>query len=288
MLVQKPAQHYDIVIVGGGMVGASFALLMRQRLGTDKGTMLVVEASMPDPGASSSPGFDDRSTALSYGSRGILQDAGLWPRLTGAITPIHEIHVSDRGHFGSACLDSRTQGVEALGYVVENRSFGTALGETLLEHRSIDLIAPANVETIAPTPVGMSLTLRDEAGVEYRVEAGLVVLADGGRSPICRSLGIETERREYGQRAIIANVAHEKPHAGIAYERFTDTGPLAILPLQPLDGEQRGALIWTVTESESGDLMALQDHDLIPILQDRFGYRLGRFSRLVGDEVVDG
>lgn len=280
MFVQSPASRYDIVIVGGGMVGASFALLMCQQSCPQPVSVLVVEAAPPDAGIATSPGFDDRSTALSFGSRGILAKIGLWSALADAATPILGIHVSDRGHFGSARLDHKAQGVEALGYVVENRSFGRTLGNALQDNEGLDLLAPARVSQVKPMPAGMLLQLEGNGDSVWEVEAGLVVLADGGRSPICSKLGIEFERQAYGQQALIANLAHEKPHQNVAYERFTDTGPLAILPLKVFNGENRGALIWTLAENEADELMVLDDPALIPILQERFGYRLGRIERL--------
>ena len=180
MLIQKPQTRYDIAIIGAGMVGASFALALCDRLGREV-SILVVEATHTDPGQSGSPSFDDRSTALSFGSRQILDRMNIWEALQDSVTAIERIHVSDRGHFGSARLNSRTEGVAALGYVVENRRFGQVLNSALHESAEIELFAPARVESIEPIPSGMRLGLASEEQGISSVEASLVVLADGGR-----------------------------------------------------------------------------------------------------------
>ncbi|MCB1669701.1 MAG: 2-octaprenyl-6-methoxyphenyl hydroxylase [Gammaproteobacteria bacterium] len=279
MLVQKPGTHYDVIVIGAGMVGASFALALRRSL-PGRNSVLVVEAARTDPGQSSSPSFDDRSTALSFGSSRILQQIDLWPGLVDQITPIHRIHVSDRGHFGSALLDRDSEGVAALGYVVENRHFGQLLNQALQDQEGLDFLAPARVDSIVPGATGMSLRLLLDDESPAEVTAGLVVLADGGRSPICEKLGIGMVKQHYGQRAIIANIGCDRNHDNVAYERFTDSGPMAVLPLQPRDGVSRGALIWTVAEADADAFMALAEQELIRILQERFGFRLGRIVRI--------
>ena len=158
MLIQNPKGKYDLVVVGAGMVGASFSLVLRKGLRRDV-SILVVEAAHSDPNQSDSPSFDDRSTALSFGSSLILQNIGLWDSIEDSVTPILKIHVSDRGHFGSALLDADSEGVAALGYVVENRRFGQALNKTLHELESMDFFAPAKVITIKPLASGMKLEL---------------------------------------------------------------------------------------------------------------------------------
>jgi len=261
------------------MVGASFALDLCKRLRRDV-SILVVEAARSDPNQSESPSFDDRSTALSFGSSFILQNIGLWESMEDSVTPIRRIHVSDRGHFGSALLDADSEGVAALGYVVENRCFGQELNKALHGSASMDFLAPAKVETIKPLATGMQLQLAADGGESFVLQAGVVVLADGGRSPICGQLGIVTDKEQYEQQAMIANVAFEKPHDNVAFERFTDNGPLAILPLRSLNGENRGALVWTLPEAEVEAYKAMTDVQLVENLQQRFGYRLGSITRL--------
>ena len=161
MFIQNPKEKYDLVVVGAGMVGASFALALRRGLRRDA-TVLVVEAAHSDPSKTASPSFDDRSTALSFGSSLILQEIGLWDAIRDSLTAIRKIHVSDRGHFGSALLDADSEGVAALGYVVENRRFGQVLNLALHESEDIDFLAPVKVENIKPVSSGMQLQLAAE------------------------------------------------------------------------------------------------------------------------------
>jgi 2-octaprenyl-6-methoxyphenol hydroxylase len=279
MLIQNTKEKYDLVVIGAGMVGASFALALGRALRREA-SILIVEAAHVDPDQADSPSFDDRSTALSFGSSLILQNVGLWESIADSLTPIDKIHVSDRGHFGSALLDADSEGVAALGYVVENRRFGQSLNRALHDSENISLLAPAKVESIKPIAAGMQLQLLGDGDKSFQLESSVVVLADGGRSPICNQLGIVTDREQYDQQAMIANIAFEKSHDNIAFERFTDSGPLAILPLKPLDGQNRGALVWTLPDSSVADYMALDDSQLLDSLQQRFGYRLGTITRI--------
>jgi 2-octaprenyl-6-methoxyphenol hydroxylase len=125
----------------------------------------------------------------------------------------------------------------------------------------------------------MSLEIAGAAG-NVTVEASLVVLADGGKSPICSQLGIERKVEQYKQHALIANIAFERPHCNIAYERFTDTGPIAVLPLQSMDNQNRGSLVWTLTEQQVGTVMAMDEAELLTTLQERFGARLGELLNI--------
>lgn len=279
MLIQKPECDYDMVVIGAGMVGASFALALKRRL-SGRIRMLVVEAFQAGAGHPGSPSFDDRSTALSFGSRRILEEIGLWQSLEESATPINTIHVSDRGHFGSTRLDCASEDVPALGYVVENRCFGHVLHEELRQQEGLDYLVPARVVDIVPDSSGMCLELSVENDSSAKLHAGLVVLADGGRSPICSRLGISLRETEYDQQAIIANIAFSQDHQNVAYERFTDSGPLAVLPLKTLEEQYRGALVWTVQGSDAGAIMQLGDAEFGNLLQERFGYRLGAITRI--------
>ncbi|MBC52873.1 MAG: 2-octaprenyl-6-methoxyphenyl hydroxylase [Gammaproteobacteria bacterium] len=283
--------EYDIVIAGGGLVGSSFALLLdRLAQGSDLSVLLLDAASPPADSDDQSADFDARSTALSWGSRLIYEQAGLWPALASDVTAIRDIHVSDKGHFGATRLNSTEMGVEALGYVAENRHLGRVLQQALRDHKRLTVCAPASVEHVQPSSDGVMLTLKG-AGRDT-VSARLLVLADGGRSGLCRQLGIAVQQKRYGQQALICNVAFANDHHGQAFERFTDTGPLAMLPLADhvvgRERQHRGALVWTladVTEPKSGPpmysaerILALPEAEFIEALQQRFGWRLGRIT----------
>ncbi|GAB5499417.1 MAG: 2-octaprenyl-6-methoxyphenyl hydroxylase [Pseudohongiellaceae bacterium] len=272
MQIDRPRQQYDITVVGAGMVGACFARLLSETLGQSGYSILAVEAVAP--AAAEQPSFDARSTALSWGSRKIFQRMGLWAELQAVTTPIREIRVSDQGHFGSAQIDCREHGQDALGYVVENRQLGALLNPFLQASPALDYLAPARISAVRPRQDGMELDV-EQQDETTTVSSGLVVLADGGRSPICSQLGIEQQRKAYGQQALIANIAFSEPHGNVAYERFTDSGPLAVLPLNDFEDQHRGSLVWTLTEDEGELFTALADEQLLDRLNARFGRRLG-------------
>lgn len=277
------AQHYDVVIVGAGMVGASLALALTHKQQRPL-QLLLVEASTIHTGAPEQPGFDARSTVLSAGSVAYLQELGLWDALATCAEAIAQIQVSDQGRFGTVRLDSADEGVAALGYVVENAAIGQALNAGLLAAPALELCAPAAVAGIRPDERGMRLQLQS-AGAAAEITAALVVLAEGGRSGLCAQLGIEHRHDSYAQSAVIANVAFTNPHRNIAYERFTPKGPLAILPLADRGGEHRAALVWTHPAAEAQAILALDDAAFLARLQQDFGGRVGSFTR-VGKRAV--
>lgn len=260
---------YDILIVGGGMVGASLALALR-----DSGLRMGVIEAVPF-GATAQPSYDDRSVALAYGSRRIYSGMGLWQRIEqGGATPIRRIHVSDRGHFGSARLDSESMGVEAMGYVVENRVLGTALMQVLGTSQNIHLISPAQVNDVEFSAHAARVSLL-QSGASRTLSACLLVAADGGRSVVRTRLNIATTQEEYAQRAVITNISLERPHGGIAYERFTRHGPLALLPMS----DQRCSVVWSLPPAQAQQALALSDGQFLRHLQDSFGDRLGAFVK---------
>ncbi len=275
-----PEAHYDLAIIGGGLVGASLAVLLSARAGDRDLRILLVEASDMHgqaPGGTSAADLDVRTTALSAGSRDIYEQAGLWPSVAAQAAPIRRVHVSDRGRLGAVRLDAGELGVEALGHVVANRDLGRALHTALSDCPAVELLSPARVQSLQPCPQGMRLIM---AGDPARtLQASLVVMADGGRSGLCEQLGIGFRESHYQQQALVTNVAFSRPHAGVAYERFTEQGPLAVLPLPSRDGEHRGALIWTLPQAEAPDIAETGDAQFLQALQQRFGNRLGFFRR---------
>ena len=283
MQVQISATQYDVVVVGGGLVGASFALNLSQQINDSAYSILVVEA-VNSTSFDQQPSFDSRSTALSFGSRQIFETMNLWSAITPLAEPIIEIQVSDRGHFGRTTLSSAEQGVEALGYVIENRELGDVLGKAMQASSGVSLLAPATITQIKPCRSGMELTVAREEQLT-KLCAKLVVLADGGRSSICESLGIDQTKTDYGQHAVITNVAFERPHSGVAFERFTESGPLAVLPLSDFQKSNRGSLVWTVLESFREELLSCDEETFRSMLTLYFGERLGGIMQ-VGKRVA--
>ncbi|MDT8428665.1 MAG: 2-octaprenyl-6-methoxyphenyl hydroxylase [Pseudomonadales bacterium] len=287
---------YDIAIIGAGMVGASFALSLIRRQAQAQQTagahgqkkplkILLIESRAIDSGSGETADFDARSTALAYGSKRVFADLGLWPALAGHAGRIERIHVSDRGHFGASRLAASDMGVEALGYVLENHKLGSVLNQAVLAEPGIDLLSSAQVQALQPLQQGMRMELVVAGQAQQPVSAALVVMADGGKSGLAASLGIQVSSKDYQQSALIANVALARPHQGVAYERFTDTGPLALLPLADYAEQPRVALVWTLQADAAAATAAMAEDEFLAQLQQRFGQRLGRFTQ-VGQRIA--
>jgi len=282
MKVSQLQQHYDLAIIGGGMVGASFALALAQmqKRSSRKITILVIESKMQSQITDESADFDARTTALSYGSKKIYQRLGLWGELLAAVVPIKKIHVSDRGHFGATRIDAESLAVDALGYVAENRQIGKVLHQALEDSAVIEFLCPAKITRMNPQASGMELLISSSDGSNsQQISADLVVLADGGKSALCEQLGIANAVTEYEQTALITNIAFSQAHDNVAYERFTDSGPLAVLPLATVQNEHRGALIWTLPQEQAEKVLGLPEKAFLSLLQQRFGRRLGRITK---------
>jgi len=272
--------HYDVLIIGAGMVGSSLACALAQAGLPAAARVLLVEATpIQAAAAAQQPGYDARSTVLSAGTVACFEQLGLWQHCRPAAEPILDIHVSDQGRFGSVRLHAAAEGVPALGYVMENATLGRALNRAVLAYPGIELCAPAQVLRLQPVAHGMQLTLQCD-GATHELSAALVVMAEGGRSGLCAQLGIHVETRPYEQSAVIANVSFVAPHQGIAYERFTPKGPLALLPLGDLAGEHRAALVWTQPQNGSAEVLGLSDAEFLQRLHADFGDRLGAFTRV--------
>lgn len=254
----------DVAIIGGGMVGASLAVALA---GSGASTMLVEGIT---PGSSTQPSFDDRTTALGNASRRIFQSLGVWERLAAEAAAIRAIHVSDAGRFGFARLRAEDQGIEAFGYVVPNRVIGAALWGKLQQAPDVLLRVPARPDAVHIGDSGIRFVLGNE-----QVAARLAVAADGAHSVLRAAAGIDAEVEDYDQVAIVANVAADRPHDGTAYERFTESGPLAVLPLH--DGSY--GVIWTCNPARATEALSFDDATYLRELQERFGWRAGRFVR---------
>lgn len=275
----------DVAIIGGGMVGASLAVALA-RACPDLRITVLEAVDMPDTGAEMGyqPSYDVRSTALSYGTRLIYEQLGLWDLLRKHLTPIKRIHVSDRGQFGVTRLRAEDYRLDALGYVTPNQWMGRVLWTGLRQYSNIQFRCPVQVLRVQHQEQGVLLELAsNEAGGSgaSTLRAQLAVLADGGRSGLRQQLGIQTEKRAYGQVALITTVSSRKHHDFVAYERFTDQGPMALLPLGGEDVEDhRSALIWTLPEHRADAVLNASDAQFLELLGERFGHRLGGFVQV--------
>ncbi len=272
-------EHYDMVIIGGGLVGATLALSLR----TLSLRIAIVEAVLPQ--LDQQPSFDDRSVVLSYGSVRFMQAMGLWESLSAEATPIAHIHVSDQGFPGICRFHAEDYEVSALGYVIENRCVGTSLYALLQESDNIDLYSPATVDDLIFNESEVKLTLSSKTeekqkGNQVRehqtLTASLVVAADGSYSSIANYLQLNPQRYVYSQSAIVSNVETSKPHHGWAYERFTQHGPIAMLPLS----RQRWSLVWSIPEEQKETLLNVPEKDFLQHLQEAFGFRCGTFTKV--------
>ena len=256
----------DVVIAGGGLVGASLAIA----LAPSGLTVRVVDPVTAD--APAQPSYDDRSTALAPTSRRILEALGLWSVIAPEIGPIRRIHVSDQGGFGMTRMDAAREGLDALGYVAPNRVLGRALRGALER-------LPGTVQTVTDSVATVHTdedTARVELGSGASLSARLLVAADGTHSAMREHLGLQVRETDYGQHGVVANVTPAREPAGEAFERFTPEGPLALLPLPG----GHCSLVWTVDPERAEALTAMDDASFLAALQDTFGYRLGRFLRV--------
>jgi len=293
----KPTKaEFDIVIVGGGLVGISLAYAL-SRLNPAPKVALIEAYDYAPLSSIAPPGFDSRTVALSYSSRQIFSGLNLWPAIAEQACPISTIHISDRGHLGMTRLTAHEQNVEALGYVVENRVLGKCLLKDLSTLEGLSLFTPAKVIDLDFDSSGAEVKLEiDVAAIDaadtidtidtidtktLSLQTKLVIAADGTESFVRQHVGISQRQWAYHQSAIITNIAIDRSHNNIAYERFTQSGPMALLPLSAYEQDaHRYGLVWTVPEQNVEQIMQLDDADFARELQKRFGRRIGNITRI--------
>ncbi len=263
----------SICIVGGGLVGLSAAIALasqgrRVTLLEARPVAEIENATQPDE-------LDARSIALSHSTLRIFQALGLWNDLQTQTAPIKHIHVSSAGHFGVTRLDAKSLQLDSMGAVIEYHVLIQQLLQAALQQESIEIISPALVESVALSDQGVNVSYERD-GQEQQLQADLLVIAEGASSSLRESLGIDITTSDYHQSAVVANVRVNTPQMGVAYERFTPDGPMAMLPLI----DSRYALVWTQPVAKVESLLALSDKDFLQQLQQHFGYRLGAFSEV--------
>ena len=262
-------EPFDIAIVGGGMVGLTLASALRPALNAGARLVLVDPAPQPTDSAPQSPSFDDRATALSSLTSTALDRLGLWSRLEPHASAINWIEVSDRGHAGYQVMDAEEFPGHSFGSVVANRNLGVVLWQGCQDLPSVKWRFDTSVERLEPDNEYQQLQL--SSGETLR--ARQVFLCDGGRSPLARRLGIQYRQQDYQASARVTSVRTEEHHGGRAFERFTEDGPIALLPF----GEY-SALVWTVPDRLLSRIRAMSKTEQLGWLNERFGQRLGRIT----------
>ncbi len=252
-----------IIIIGGGPVGATLALLLVKQ-GV---SVTVLEAR--SLGAAHS---ESRALALSFGSRRILEKLGLWGALSTQATPINSIHVSQKGSFGRTQLHAGDYHQEALGYVLSYGVLSAALDRAIADAKSVNFIFEASASNIVYDASEATVTYT-HGGLAHSISSPLVVLADGGRT-LDELTGLSRETKEYGHDALVTKVRAELPHHNVAYERFTANGPIALLPN---GGEFDFSLVWTGEKSFITSMLSLSDADFLEKFHQQFGDRVGDF-----------
>jgi len=258
----------NVVVVGGGLVGASLAIAL------DAAGCRVTLVEAAAPRADAQPSYDERNLALARATVNGLAAIGVWPLAAAQATPIRHIHVSRAGEFGSARLDAARHGVDALGWTLPARELGAALLRRLDTCQRLVRLAPASLTGLTRLDDGWRAEIKTPDGVQ-QVDAALLVGADGTESFVRAQLGIQADLHDYQQTLFVCTVTPERDPVHRAWERFSDEGPIAMLPL----AERRCGLVLTVATDVAAEVAGLNDADFIAFAQRRFGWQLGRLSR---------
>ena len=268
--------HCDVIIGGGGMVGLSLAVAL-----ANGGLDVVVADPVPQTAATDVK-FDGRVCALSYASVRMFRALGVWDHLMNEAQPINDILVTDAKLGGKSSpfslhFDAAEAHADALGHIVENRHTRTALFKVASTLSNLRLIAPAALTNLIYHGAGIVATLANGE----TVKASLAIAADGRESPMRELMGLKIISWSYAQSGIVATVAHERPHNGVAYEHFLPAGPFAILPMTSVPTEEgrktinRSSLVWTEKDTLSPGMMKLDDDAFDAEIARRFGRHLG-------------
>lgn len=254
----------DIAIVGGGLVGASLALA----LAPSGRRVTLLESAVPAP---TEARWDERCIALNAASQVILKELGVWEALAPTAVPITATHISERGRFGVSRFTAADAGLAALGHNLPIRQLAESLWAAL-PGRGIEVLAPVRVRGLTVDADRACLDLEDRPSLS----ASLIAAADGAQSPLRRALDVAATVEDYGQCAIVTAVRVRRPQPGVAWERFTPDGPIAVLP----KAGDACSLVWTLTSAQAEAAMALDDEAFLQAAQECFGERLGGFTAL--------
>lgn len=273
-------QALDLVIAGGGMAGSLLAYVL---LSQNPALKLAIVEQSPELASGEQPSkasFDSRSIALAHGSVELLQQWDLWQDLKQSGCAIEHIQISDRGHFGKTYLNAADYQLTALGQVIEVEAIGEVLWQKLKAFTTqgrLSWFYKDAISALNPTTELQHISLKSGA----QLQSKLLVIAEGGLSPSRALAGFELKSDDYQQHALIANIGLSDSHQHKAFERFTPTGPLALLPLT----RQRYSLVWTLTPEQAAQHLNQSDAAFLAALQQAAGHRAGVFKS-VGQRVV--
>lgn len=296
-------QFFDIIISGGGLSGGLMALSLADLTKTD-GSLLsiaIIEANKPELSTlagqkaelntHTSPLFDDRVLALSHASAKYLDRVGVWQHISNDACAIDKIDISDRGHYGKARLEAKDHGVSALGYVIAMAKIGQGQLTALACKKNVHWFTPDTISAIDWQPNSkLNTNFNNELAnniVNVTLNSGdvlqtsLLLGCDGVNSPCRKLANIDVNKSDYQQVALIANVATKKAHNNKAFERFTEFGPIAMLPLVTLNSSQsRCSLVWTMPAEQSEELLAHNNEEFSQQLELAFGSWLGEITQV--------
>ncbi len=258
--------QYDVIIIGGGMVGASLACALQQ----PQLRIALVDAA-PESNTN-----DPRLIALTHESCCLFKNLNIWPALVPHAEAIKQLHVSHRGHFGITRIQAKELNLDTLGHLIPAKYINAALTEKLKKLSNITIIRPATLKTLSLDDELTTLTLQTEKNSDLKLQGKIIIGADGTHSTVRQLLNIPIETVDYQQSAIVTITQLQRHHHNIAYERFLKHGAIAMLPLT----EQRAATIWTDNNENIAELLQLTDEEFLSQLQKQFGYRLGRLKKI--------
>lgn len=273
---------FDIIIAGGGLSGALSALSLAALKKQDGSplSIAIIEATpiLKTPKTT----FDSRVLALSHGSVEYLKSLSVWDDIAPQAAPIKKIHISDRDYYGKARLCAQEHQVSALGYVAEMSLLGSAFLSSLSKHKNITWFCPDHITNINWEIKNVSVTLNSSK----KLTGQLLLACDGAQSTCREFANISSTSKAYNQSALIANVSMGNAHNNVAFERFTSSGPIAMLPLtEQAENSHKCSLVWTLAPEQASEIIALDDDDFKKRLELSFGSWLGSVDK-VGERVV--